>query len=1005
MPSLAIAMKPQPDEAARRKGSTRRTASLLIGLIILISAAGGLVLILKQPPLRFDEAKEALTERRLRDAEAIAQAWLKLHPDDVEGLVVLGEALQRQGKIAEAVEVYQRISPASGEKGTSALLAMASILIQQGRLEEAERALKRINPSPAQAPVADGLQVTLLSLSGRRWESMPYIHKSLRSGGDPLMKLIYLANPDEMPAPPEDLLAKMFKVRDPLGALGCGRVAASLGRTEQAMSLVSECLQKRPELIEAHVLKGLLLLDSGDLDGFDRWVSELPGAAEVHPTIWFLKGRRAQDAGQRPEAIRCFWEVLRRQPNHDRSTYQLGQLLTAEGRTDDARLFLERARWLTRLIELAVRMFKDRGFEQENAECATLTYQLGRLYECQTWCELTLAISPTNSVALELFNKLRQELQPETPWLLPHADLAAQIDLSSFPLPKLSRPSDPTDASPQFVGMHASKLAFVDDAARVGLRFVYFNGDDVSSEGKRMFEYTGGGVAAFDYDLDGWCDVYLTQGTTWPTNPANHEFLDAIFRNVDGHRMQDVTTQVGIRDVGFGQGVAASDFNNDGFPDLYVANINGNRLYLNHGDGTFADVTVASGLATASYWTTSCLVADLDGDSLPDIYDVTFLEGDDIFSRICRGDDGRPRSCAPAGFAAAIDHVFQNQGDGSFREVTREWGFDAPNGDGLGIVAGDFDETGMLSVFVGNDGRANFFFVPEATTAPISRWNEIGVISGLAFDDSGAAQACMGIGAGDANNDGRLDLFVTNFYNESNTLYINLGSRTFTDRARAMGLREPSWSMLGFGTQFIDADRDGWEDLILVNGHVDDFTHKQIPYKMQPQFFHNQGTRYVERFAADLGPFFDQPRLGRGLARLDWNRDGLTDVVISQIGDPAALLTNRTVNPGNGLAIKLVGTKNSRDAIGTRVTVKSATHHLTRHLTGGDGYQASNERRIELGLGIDLTPVEIEIHWRGGAVESFQDVEINREILAVEGRGKLLTLKQFGPPDEKLAFP
>lgn len=973
---------------------------LAFGLIAIVGVGYGVWRSFQPPPPSLNDAKKALTSRRLTVAESISRSWLKSHRGDADAILVLGESLQRQGKITEAIEAYDMMPKEAGRQFSIASIAMASMLLREGRLEEAESRLLSMKPDPNQSTLVDGLWVTLLSLAGRRWESMPYLQRSLVSSGDPLMNLIYLANPDEMPAPPEDVLAKMLKVRDPLGSLGVARVAASLGRQPLANELIGEVLTKRPDLIDAHALKGLLLLDEGKVEAFDEWARSLPDQANAYPSIWFLKGRCAQDLGNRPEAIRCFWEAVRRQPDHDRANYQLGQLLAAVGRTDDAAPFLERSKRLRRLSELAVRMFKDRGYADENAECATLTYELGRLHEAQIWCQMTLSISPDNATVLSLLSKLQRELTPNTPWLLPQSDVGAAIDLSSYPVPgsffsgeKSRHLATPLD--------HASgEIAFVDDSSRLGLEFNYFNGDDQTSEGKRMFEYTGGGVAALDYDLDGWCDLYFTQGTVWPPDPANRTYLDVLFRNLAGQKMSEVTQHIGIVDTGFGQGVTVGDFDNDGFPDLYVANIYGNRLYRNQGDGTYQDTTAESGLTRQDYWTTSCLLADLDGDGLPDIYDVTFLEGNDVFTRICRASDGKPRSCDPAGFSAALDHVYRNTGDGRFEEVTSGWGFDAVNGDGLGIVAGDYDDTGTMSVFIANDGRPNFFFAPDDPKSAEPHWNEIGVISGLAYDDTGAALACMGVAAGDANNDGLLDLFVTNFYNQSNNMYINLGSRTFTDRARSTGLHDPSWTMLGFGTQFFDANRDGWEDLILVNGHVDDFTHKQIPYKMRPQFFENKGERFEEHFGKEIGPFFDEPRLGRGLAKLDWNRDGLTDIAISHIEDPSTLLTNRTRKAGHGLSVRLVGTSGSRDAIGTRITVKRGETQQTRQLTGGDGYQASNERRVEFGLADNGEPVDIEIRWMGGGIERFSGVATDSEYLAIQGRNELLLIKKYATDDE-----
>ena len=948
--------------------------------------------LLGRPQSRFGDIQRALAEQRWTDAESLARSRLELYPNDIEARMALGDALQHLGSIAEAAEIYRQVPDNAGEHRTTAQLAIVSILLRQGRLAEAEARLRAINLDPLHTDIANGLSVTLLSLSGRQWESIPYLQRTLNKVGDRLMTLIYLANPDEMPAPSEDVFAKMLRIRDPLGLHGCARIAASVGRKEQALILVRECLSKQPDFVEAQLTLGTLLIDSGNEAEFEDWLANLPEAADEHPTTWLLRGRRAQDRNDYQEAIRCYWEVLRRQPNDDRATYQLGQLLSGEGRIDDGRIFSERSKRLKHLIELSVKLYEQRGAKQEIAECAQATHELGRLQECRAWCDVLQTVAADDSTSLQLVKTLRDESRDDSPWLQPAADLASRFDLSSYPLPKkISRDREARYTEVRKPGQ--SRIAFADDARRVGLDFVYFNGDDPLTRGKRMFEFTGGGVAAIDYDLDGWCDVYFTQGTTWPPQPQSHQYLDAMFRNMGGQLMQDVSTQIGIQDAGYGQGVAANDYDNDGFADLYVANIDGNRLYRNQGDGTFLDVTKSSGIGTHSHWTTSCLVTDLNGDSLPDVFDVCYLDGKDVFSRICEGVDGVPSSCPPAIFPAAPDHVYTNLGDGTFREMTHDWGFDVPNGDGLGIIAGDFDDSGTISLFVGNDGRANFFFVPETMTTGQVHWSEIGVISGLAYDDTGAAQACMGIAAGDANNDGRLDLFVTNFYNESNTLYINLGSRTFTDRSRSTGVRDASWSMLGFGTQFVDADHDGWEDIILVNGHVDDFTHNKIPYKMRPQFLHNQKTRFVEQFGKDVGPFFDEPRLGRGLARLDWNRDGMNDVAISHIGDPAALLTNRTQKAGRGLGLKLVGTTRSRDAIGTRVTVRTGVNQLTRQLTGGDGYQASNERRLEFGLAEYQDNVEVEIRWMGGAVETLK-VELNdQEYIAIEGRGELLRLR------------
>ncbi len=991
----------QPRAASRR---LRRAAILVVAVLILAILSSALI------QRRYfglernlEQARAALANDRFFDAENLSRSILERHPVHVDALLILAEALRHQKRIMEAIRTYQRVPLDSGDKAIVAQRSLAMIYLDRIQLTEAENALRWIGNQDCETTRDDGAWMTLLSLSGQKWELLPFLRGSDWTHENRFQKLVSLADPDEMSAPAAETFTKMLQLHDPLAELGCARIFAANERSEQSIALIRHCLTLRPDLVEAQAVLGQFLLNSGRLDLFDAWIDDLPVIADDHPTIWFLRGRRSQDSGRPQEALRCYWETLRRQPNHDRATYQLGQLLPAENRVNESQIFVGRAKnlarfvELVRLIELAARLNGglDRvpAVEEQLIECARCAFHLGRLRECGLWCEEIQLRFPQNIAAAELLAQLNRISQTDLPWLDPTSDLAARIDLSSLPLPKRRNSKNDPQIEAARSKTDREQISFVDDALRVGLQFTYFNGDDRLTEGRRMIEQPGGGVAAFDFDHDGWCDLYFTQGNAWPAESRAALHFDRLYRNLQGQQMRDVTSSTGIRDAGFGHGVSAGDYDNDGFTDLYVANLDGNRLYHNQGDGSFLDVTENSGLGKHPHWTTSCLLADLNGDSLPDVFDVTYLEGDDVFTRICGGANLKPRACSPSVFAAAPDHVFVNRGDGSFLEVTHEWGFDAAYGDGLGIVAADFDNSGRIGVFVANDGRANFFFVPDSTQNDDAHWAEMGVVSGLAYDDAGAAQASMGIAAGDLNNDGVEDLFVTNFYNESNTAYINLGLFKFSDRSRALGLREPSWSMLGFGAQCVDSNRDGWEDLVLVNGHVDDFTDQSIPYRMRPQFFENRRSRFVELPGSEIGSFFNEPKLGRGMARLDWNRDGLNDVVISHLDTPAALLTNRTRNAGNGISLKLVATRKSRDAIGTRVVVNANGMEITRQLVGGDGYLATNERRLDFGLAAFQGDITVTIHWMSQIVETFSPIPSNGEYLAIEGHGILLPMK------------
>jgi hypothetical protein len=308
-------------------------------------------------------------------------------------------------------------------------------------------------------------------------------------------------------------------------------------------------------------------------------------------------------------------------------------------------------------------------------------------------------------------------------------------------------------------------------------------------------------------------------------------------------------------------------------------------------------------------------------------------------------------------------------------------------------VAADFDGSGRLSLFVANDTTPNFFFENKTPTTGSPLFIERGHLSGLAVDTEGRSQACMGVAAGDADGNGRLDIFVTNFRNEANTLYLQQTENLFVDQTRRYGLFEPTFEMLGFGTQFLDADLDGRLDLVLANGHVGNLSQHGIPYQMRPQFFYNvENRRFVELSSPGLGSYFGQKQLGRSLARLDWNRDGRDDFVTSHLETPAALVTNETRNAGHFLALRLRGVASARDAIGTTAVLYFGGQTQMRQLTAGDGYMASNERILRFGLGKRASVEQVEIRWPSGLNQTLLHPPVDSELLVVEGRDEFVRL-------------
>ncbi len=627
---------------------------------------------------------------------------------------------------------------------------------------------------------------------------------------------------------------------------------------------------------------------------------------------------------------------------------------------------------------------------EELLKRARLAQRLGRWFEARGWLALALKRDAGDRLARTELDRLAAD--PRT------ADLPVPAGASLFDLVCPSgrcAQVEPTTtaATPGSSGLTTGAgIAFSDDARGAGLEFIYKSGESAE---RQIPETLGGGVALFDYDGDGWLDVYLAQGGTFPPRPerAGTDQADRLFRNRRDGTFEDVTAAAGIARIGrgYGFGVTVGDFDNDGRADLFVTRWRSYALYRNQGDGTFADVTEATGLGGDRDWPTSAAFADLDGDGDLDLYVCHYLAWDAENPMLCRDNraPGRHVSCLPLGFPARPDHLFRNDG-GRFVNVTASAGIVDRDGRGLGVVAADLDDDGLVDLFVANDMTANFLFHNRGNL----QFEEVGHMAGVACNAEGGYQAGMGIACGDLDGDGRPDLAVTNFFGESSTFFRNLGSGMFADATTAVGLKAPSRFLLGFGIAFLDVNNDGALDLATANGHIHDLR-PSIPYAMPAQLLLGDESGRLHDITPQSGAPWKVPRIGRGLAQGDLDNDGRIDLLLVAQNSPVAYFHNRTEHAGHFLTLRLEGTTSPRDAIGARVTITVAGSRRTAWRLGGGSYASAGDARLHFGLGTARKIDEIEVRWPSGRTEHFHGVASDTGYLIREGSGRPVPLAGF----------
>lgn len=922
---------------------------------------------------------DALAAMRRKETAAAAQALdelLRRRPTHGKALLYRAQLARDAGDDEAALAWLARVPDDAPKEGGTARFVEGSILIARQRAREAEARLRRaceLNPDFAQPHER---LVQLFVLQRRKADLLEQLRQLAELRPPPLPELALQITAGERMAAPEEAIPQLegFVAADADDfasryALGVYYVDAL--RFDDALRTLRRLVADAPQHADARAALAQLLLEREDLDAAADVLASVDWSSVVVPELWRARALYALECAEWDVAAYCLAEVIRRDVLDRAAFVRMGQALQRLGDVDAAGAALQRAVQLARLREqfetLGIQMLRGRLTPADVVQAAELLAELGETERAAAWYQEALKLDPRSAAARKGLAAVSGAPGP------PIAAILAAAPRPERPLSARRRPR-PASATANAVASH-SAMRFADEHAAAQLEFQYFNG---ASGFKYLIESMGGGAAVIDFDLDTWPDLFFPQGARLPLQAEDQEFRDELWRNLQGERFVRLPEVAGVGDPGYGLGAAVGDLDNDGFDDLVIGNFGRSTVLHNQGDGTFVDVSAQAGMARAEM-STSVGCADLDRDGDLDLFVVNYVDS----LKVCRDDAGAVSACSPSNHAAVDDRIYRNLGDGRFEELTAA-GL-APGGKGLGLVLADFDDDGWVDAFVANDTTPNFLYRNHSQSG-LLHMSEEGLLAGVALSEAGIAQAGMGVACGDLNDDLFLDLYVTYFYREANGLYLNNGQGSFVEATRAWGLHEPTVSLLGFGTQAVDFDLDGRRELFVANGHIDDQRAKGIPWKMSPQLFVlGAPGRYVEASAA-AGEFFSEPALGRGVACLDWNGDRRPDLVVNHQDRPAALLTNQTRPVGNSLELRLIGVTGNRSAVGARVLASLGGKTARVDVTSGDGFLASNERRLRIGMGAAERVERLEVRWPDGGVSEYSDLPANSAWTLVQGR-------------------
>ncbi|WP_345688120.1 FG-GAP-like repeat-containing protein [Novipirellula caenicola] len=960
-------------------------------------------------PQWYDRGQFDLAERCLTDL-------LVANPDDVEGLLWLARIEHATGQTAEAIEILSSIPADDPNYGLMTLGTSADWLVKLGRYDEAIARYSRIVQHDATITIAHRHLASLLNRLGRRQLATRHL-RALCLHGDitqaELASLISRSDPSITVTSSDENTADVRLDEAWLGPVGKARDLAARGEFDDAIEVLTlattagratdENATRGPEPsaarridLTAIALLGRLALDHGNAEATSLWRKLVDESQIEFADHWYALARLAmqqQVSAETVAALLC--ETVLRDPTDWIAFGLLENCMNQLGRSEAEQTFRLRSLAIKRSI-LAINAVNEGDVEAIERMAATLD-TLGRPLEANAWrmIQQYRRANKDPHILADLRQQRRQRLDAGDAFAsdafvlgqfardpnaaaLRRSILRESASLSEDAITSLEVAkgwAENDDDHPP------SPPRFTRRASDIGLSFEYHNANPRKERDLQIYEQFGGAVAALDYDRNGHIDYYFVQSAGTPLE-SNGARPNVLYSQLD-ERFCDVTESAAVDDRGYGLGVGVGDLNQDGFDDLVVCNFGRNTVLLNQGDGTFKRAA-AGRVWQSDTWTSAVAIADMNGDAVPDVMEVNYLDDPLVFEVPKRDEHGRYTVFrGPESYRPAVDRMLFQKSDQTWDATSMT--SESSAAPGLGVVIANFDSAAGNECFVANDTRPNNLWVSEH-----DRWNDVAKLRGCAYSSRGGSGASMGIAAADFDHNGHLDLHVTNFYNEPVHFYQQGTNNTFVDSVIAVNLYNDSMPVLGFGTTAIDFENDGNADLAVLNGHIEDLRFRDAPFKMKPQMFAKRGGRFqlqaATAISTDATNYFDTPALGRVLIRTDWNRDGRVDLLATHLDQPAELLENQTANSGNWLQCELVGTDCERTAIGAVITLQTELGTLKQWLDSGDGYSCSDERIVFFGLGASQQIKQLSVEWPDGTSDRLSSLAVNQRVLIVQGQ-------------------